>query len=221
MRCAKQRRNMPTQAWAWRPILIYLLKDEIPMSKYVKNLISDHLRKRLDGVQDALVVNVIGLSANANNRIRTELAGKKIHVMVIKNSLAARAFSGTSLEPMFKDLSGTAAVCWGGEDIVSLAKEIARLSGDEKNKPFEARGGVLDGERLSAVQVADVAKWPNRAEQLSILVGQILSPGASLASQLESAGGALASQIEQKAEAKEEETKEAEVKAEGGEPAAG
>jgi large subunit ribosomal protein L10 len=175
------------------------------MSKYVKNLIAEHLRQRLTGVNDALLVNVIGLSANNTHRIRTELAGKNIRVMVIKNSLAARAFNGTSLSPMFENLSGTAALCWGGEDIVSLAKEIVRLAGDEKNKPFEPRGGVLDGERLNAAQVAEVAKWPSRTEQLSILVGQILSPGATLTGQLESAGGALASQIGQKAEGKEDE----------------
>ena len=44
-----------------------------------------------------------------------------------------------------------------------------------------------------------VSKWPSRTEQLSILAGQILSPGANLASQLTSVGGALASQIKQHA----------------------
>ena len=158
------------------------------MSKYVKNLITENLRERLKNVNDALLVNMVGLSANANNRLRGELAGKNVNVIVVKNSLAGRATSGTPLEPMFHDLTGTSAICWGGEDIVSLAKEIARLAKDEKNKPFEARGGVMDGERISADQVAQVATWPNRLEQLSMLMGQILSPGANLASQLESAG---------------------------------
>ena len=57
----------------------------------------------------------------------------------------------------------------------------------------------MDGEQLTAPQVEQVSKWPSRTEQLSILLGQILSPGAMLASQLNSVGGALASQIEQKA----------------------
>jgi len=174
------------------------------MSKYVKNLISDHLRERLKNVDDALLVNMIGLNANANNRIRAELSEKNIHVMVVKNSMAARALAGTSLVSMFEDLTGTAALCWGGEDIVSLAKEVARIAGEEKNKPFEARGGVLDGERLTAVEVAEVARWPSRTEQLSLLLGQILAPATNLVGQLTSVGGALASQIEQKAEAKDE-----------------
>ncbi|MGD0382341.1 MAG: 50S ribosomal protein L10 [Thermoguttaceae bacterium] len=170
------------------------------MSKYVKNLITENLRGRLKNVNDALLVNMVGLSANANNRLRGELAGKNVHVIVVKNSLAARATAGTPLEPMFQGLTGTSAICWGSEDIVSLAKEISRLAKDEKNKPFEARCGAMEGERITADQVAQVAKWPSRLEQLSILSGQILSPGANLVSQLESIGGALASQIEQKSE---------------------
>jgi large subunit ribosomal protein L10 len=179
------------------------------MSKYVKGLIADNLRERLKNVHDALLVNTIGLSANTNTRLRAELRHKNIQVLVVKNSLAARATEGTPLAPLFADLSGTAAICWGGEDIVSLAKEITKLAKDDKYKPFETRGGVMDGDRLDAPQVERVSKWPSRTEQLSILVGQILSPGANLASQLNSVGGALASQIEQKAGEEGEETSEA------------
>jgi large subunit ribosomal protein L10 len=181
------------------------------MSKYVKNLIADDLRQRLQNVHDALLVNMVGLNANANTRLRKELRGKNIHVLVIKNSMAARATEGTSLAPLFQDLGGTAALCWGAEDIVSLAKEITKLARDDKNAPFATRAGVMDGERLDAAQVEQVSKWPNRTEQLSILLGQILSPGAMLSSQLISVGGALASQIEQKAEAAEEGEKPAEA----------
>jgi large subunit ribosomal protein L10 len=175
------------------------------MSKYVKNLITEHLRQQLGGVQDALLVNVIGLNANTNYRLRTELGRKNIRLEVVKNSLAARATAGTALAPMFEGLTGTAAICWGAEDIVSLAKEITRLAKDEQFKAFVPRGGVVDGQRISDREVADVAKWPSRAEQLSLLLGQILSPGANLVSQLGSVGGALASQIEQRGEGTEEE----------------
>ncbi|MDH3717345.1 MAG: 50S ribosomal protein L10, partial [Planctomycetota bacterium] len=65
---------------------------------------------------------------------------------------------------------------------------------------FVPRGGVMDGASLTSEEVVQVSKWPSREEQLSILVGQILSPGATLAAQLIGPGGALASQIKQKAE---------------------
>lgn len=173
------------------------------MSKYVKSLIAEHLRQRLQNVHDALLVNMVGLDANANTRLRAELRSKNIEVLVVKNSLAARATEGTPLAPLFAGLSGTAAVCWGGEDIVSVAKEITKLVKADKYRPFAARGGVVDGECLDAPQVEQVSKWPSRTEQLSILVGQILAPGAILVGQLGSVGGALASQIEEKAKGEE------------------
>ena len=170
------------------------------MSKYIKNLVTDHLRKRLNNIDDALLVNVVGLDANANNRLRTELEEKNIHLLVVKNSLAARATAGTPLELMFAGLTGSAAVCWGGEDIVGLAKEISRLAKDDQYAPLAARGGVMDGEELTAAQVAEGSTWSNRQEQLSLLVGQILGPGATLAAQLSGPGGTLAGQIAGQAE---------------------
>lgn len=175
------------------------------MSKYVKNLISDHLRNQLQGVGDALLVDMIGLDSGNTSRLRKQLREKNIHVVVVKNSLAARAVVGTPLAPMFDGLTGTSAICWGSDDIISLAKEIMSVAKDEKFAPFSARGGVMDGERLTAAQVEEVSKWPNRQEQLSLLVGQILGPGATLAAQLLGPGGALASQIAQKGEGDEEE----------------
>jgi large subunit ribosomal protein L10 len=94
---------------------------------------------------------------------------------------------------------------WGGEDLISLAKEVVQLDKAADYDRFEARGGVMDGEHLTADRVKEVSKWPSRQEQLSILVGQILSPGANLSSQLLGPGGMLASQIEQKSEGESEE----------------
>lgn len=179
------------------------------MSKYVKDLMTDHLRQKLEGVEEALLVNMIGLDANTNTRLRTELASKDINVMVVKNSLARRAMAGTSLAPMFQGVDGTAAVCWGAEDIVALAKEVIRLSKAGEYEAFAPRGGVLDGEALTAEEVEAVSKWPSREEQLSILMGQVLSPGATLCGQLLAGGAKLASQIEQLAEKEEAEAEAA------------
>lgn len=172
------------------------------MSKYVKNLIADHLRDRWKGVDEALLVSVAGLDANNNYQLRKELRGKNINLVVVKNSMARRATEGTALAAGFEGLEGTTAVMWGG-DIVSLAKEIIRLGKEKHYSALESRGGVMGGTRISATEVEQVSKWPSRIEQLSILVGQILGPGALLASQLGSAGGALASQIKQHGEREE------------------
>ena len=170
------------------------------MSKYVKELISRDISHRLEGVEDALLVNVIGIDANQTVVLRRELRSKDIKLMVVKNSMARHATEGTPLAPAFEGVEGTLALVWGGEDFISLVKEVSQLDKSKDYERFEARGGVMDGEHLTADRVREISKWPNRVEQLSILSGQILSPGAKLASQLIGPGGALASQIEKKSE---------------------
>jgi len=93
---------------------------------------------------------------------------------------------------------------WGGEDIIALAKEIVKIAGEKEFEKFTPKGGVMDGQALAAEEVRAVSKWPSRQEQLALLVGQMLSPGATLAAQLTGVGGALVSQIEQHAEKLEE-----------------
>jgi len=166
------------------------------MSKFLKNLIASELSGRLNGVDDALLVNVIGMDANSSAALRRELRGKGIEMMVIKNSMARRATQGTSLEPAFNPIAGPLALVWGADDFISLTKEIVRLDKEPAYKKFEPRGGVMDGEQLTADRVKEISKWPNRDEMLSILLGQILSPGGEIASLLNAPGGALASQIE-------------------------
>lgn len=174
------------------------------MSKMVKGLITKELESRLDSVEDALLVDVIGLDANQSVNLRKELREKSIGLLVVKKSLARRAKEGTPLATALGDMEGSLAVCWGSEDFVSLAKEITRLHDDRDNYPaFETRGGVMDGEQLTPERVKEISKWPSRAEQLSLLVGQILGPGSQLAAAIKGPGAKLASQIKQKSEGEE------------------
>ena len=174
------------------------------MSKYVKQLLTDHLRQEWADLESALLVTVNGMTANANVRLRRELRDQDIRLLVIKNSLARRASVDSPLALALDGVKTPSAVVWGGEDIVSLAKEVVRLSKVDEYAPFSPTGGVMEGERLSMDQVLEISKWPSRKEQLSILVSQILSPGANLSSQLLAPGSALASQIEQKADSEEQ-----------------
>ena len=175
------------------------------MSKYVKNLITGDIHSRLEGVSDAVLVNVIGMDSGSTYQIRKNLREKNIHMLVVKRSMASRATEGTSLRPMFDNREGSMAIVWGSEDFVSLAKEIAAIDKSKTFEKFEIKGGVMDGDALSPEQVLAISKWPSRLEQISILVGQLLSAGSTLSAQLLSPGSKLASQIEKMSESEKEE----------------
>ena len=70
--------------------------------------------------------------------------------MVVKNSLAARATDGTPLAPLFEGSTGTAGdlLGWRGHRH-AWPRKSPGWPRTSKFKPFEARGGVMDGERLT------------------------------------------------------------------------
>lgn len=173
------------------------------MSKVLKNLIAEEVKQRLTGVNDALLVNVIGLDSTNTFNLRKELRSKNINLLVVKSSLAKRATTGTPISRAFDDTEGSLAVVWGAEDFVALAKELVDLHKKPEYEKCTPKGGVMDGERLSPEKVTEVSKWPNRAGQISIVLGQILSPGSKLLSQINAPGGKLMSQVKQKSEGEE------------------
>lgn len=173
------------------------------MSKQIKDLIAGEVRKRLEGVNDALLVDVIGLDSANTFNLRRELRTKNISLLVVKGSLARRATEGTPLARAFENTEGSLAVVWGAEDFVSLAKELVALHKKPEYEKFTAKGGVMEGEKLTAEKVTEISKWPNRAGQISIVLGQILSPGSKLLSQITAPGGKLLSQIKKKSEGEE------------------
>jgi len=167
------------------------------MSKYLKQLISNEIASRLEGVDECVLADVIGIEVNDSVLMRRQLAEKNIELMVVKNSLARRATEGTALATAFEGMDGSLAICWGGDDFITLIKEVAKLDRDsDQFEAFKARGGVMDGEQLTLEAVKEISSWPTRQEQLSILIGQILGVGSQISSQLLAPGGLLSSQLE-------------------------
>ena len=134
------------------------------MSKFVKNIITEELKKRLDGVENALLVNVVGMQVNDVNKLRALLAEKEIRILVVKNSLAARATAGTSLkEKQFAKFSLLGGVMDGEAFAADQAVEISKWPTREEQI------AILLG------QITGVAAG---------LSSQLLSGGANLASQI-------------------------------------
>ena len=76
------------------------------MSKLVKDLMTNEVASRLQGVDDCLVANLIGLDANSTVALRKRLREKDIRIMVVKNSLARRATEDSPLAAAFEGLGG-------------------------------------------------------------------------------------------------------------------
>ena len=182
-----------------------------PMSKRIKELLVADLQQRIGDESEMLVVDSSRLDAISDNRFRLALREKDIRILTVKNSMALRALHSTevtALDPILEQ--GPSSLVFGGEDIVSLSKEIAGWAKEFGGDLLEIKGGMLEGTTLSSSDVDELSKSPSREELIGQIAGLLLSPGASIAGSLLGPGGLVAGSLEAMADgAESEETEDA------------
>ena len=171
------------------------------MSKPVKDRITKEYRARYGDMASGCLVNVIGLDAISTHRLRSELRQKSIRLQVIKNSIARRAFSDTSLAPLVNALEGPCALVTGGQSMIDVAKTLVDL---RKTYPkLELKVGILDGD-TDLIDVENLAKMKSRTEMLGEVAMLIVSPARRLAGCLAGPGGRIAGCLKAMADKEEE-----------------
>ena len=169
------------------------------MSKYVKDLQMQSLKRMFGGVQDLILANVIGLDSKTSYELRVALRQKGINLQVVPNNLARKVFKETGLGDMEGMLSGSSAVIWGGTGIVELAREISNFA--KKIEKLELKGVAMGGQTMAgADQVKMVSNLPSRQELLGQIVGQIMAPVSAIINLANGPGSLLVSQLKTIAE---------------------
>jgi len=198
------------------------------MSKVIKQMEMDDLRRTFTDVRDLAVLRTERLTSQGEYTLRSNMRKKGIRLRVVKNSLCRRVFRDLGLQvPDESDYwQKQTVLAWGAGSIAELLRTIdtelrnpknAGLYRDKDKERVLRKGAIADG---SPVSWEVGVTMPTREELLSQIVGMIIGPGAQLAACLEGPGAQLASQLKQLSEKTEGETPEGE-KPEGGEaPAA-
>ena len=155
------------------------------MSRAVKELVENELKKRYSSLESALVVSVHGLTGTAINELRGVLGKKQIEVHVIKNRAAKRVLTGTLLEPLGKALTGPCAFVSGGPGITDTAKELLRLVKDYP--ALELKFGLVDGE-TEVLSIEEISKRLTKAEAQGQIVMLAISPARKIAGCLNTGG---------------------------------
>lgn len=164
----------------------------------VKALSVKELVNNWQGMQAFVVVCPIGLDAIESNRFREALVSKDIRMIVVKNSLARLALAELDLAPGAELLDAPSAICFGGESIVDLARELVDWS--KKADALKLRGAFVEGQVFDADQTRVLAAGPNRSELMAKISSLITSPGGQLSSAIRSVGAGLAGAIKALAE---------------------
>jgi large subunit ribosomal protein L10 len=179
------------------------------MSKLIKQLEMESLRKTFQDVRDLVVLSITGLNSQTDHGLRAALRAKNIRLKVVKNSLTRRVFGELGLKvgddsPYWL---GPTALAWGGPgSIAELSRELDGELRQPKNAPLykdkvTIKGAIADG---VPIPFERARLMPTRPEAIARVVTLALSPAARLVGQIRGPASRVAGQIKSKGEGKEE-----------------
>jgi len=167
------------------------------MSKPVKNLITKSYEQQFANLSGAVLVDIRGVNATDNNRLRSGLAEKQIKVTVVKNSLAKRAFGAGELAPLGELMQGPSAMVYPTDEeasVVSVARELLTWAKEVENLEF--KGALMEGITFGPDEIEALSKYPTKEEAQAQVVQLLLSPAQNLVGQIVGPGRKVASLVD-------------------------
>ncbi|MBI4501880.1 MAG: 50S ribosomal protein L10 [Gemmatimonadetes bacterium] len=134
------------------------------------------LKDRLTRSPAIYVTDFTGLTVKRMTDLRRKLRGVGVGYVVVKNTLAARAFAEVKISGMDDVLAGATGLVFAGSDPVGAAKVLADFHKEFQQPTVKA--GLLEGRRITADEVKRLATLPSRAVLLAQLGGAFQAPMA-------------------------------------------
>jgi large subunit ribosomal protein L10 len=171
------------------------------MNKEQKTAVVEEVAAQIKESEAVFAVNYRGISVPQAAALRDRLTEAGARFRVVKNTLTLLAADKAGVEPLKGVLEGPTAFTFvTGEDgdVALAAKALAQFKREHNLLDF--KGGVMNGEPLTAEQIADIARLPARDQLHGQLVGMIAAPITGLVRTLNALIAGLAIQLKQIAE---------------------
>ena len=122
----------------------------------------------------AVLVDYRGVTVPQVTELRRQIRAAGATYRVVKNTLAKRAASGTSLEQVAAQFEGTTAVVYTGKDPVAMAKAIATFV--KATPTMKVKAAVVQGRAVTPEAVGDLATLPGKPELYAKLLFVLQAP---------------------------------------------
>jgi large subunit ribosomal protein L10 len=135
------------------------------------------LATRLRRSSTVYVTDFTGLDVAKITQLRRRLRQAGTEFVVVKNTLARRAFGDALVPGLEPHLAGPTGLVLAGADPVAAAKVLADFAREFEKPAIKA--GLVDGKAVTPEQVKRLASLPSRAELLAQVGGTLQAPLAS------------------------------------------
>ena len=126
-----------------------------------------------------LIADYRGISVAEARELRNEMRQAGAHFEVTKNTLMLRAAEEAGAGELKEYLTGPSAIAFCEEDAVNPAKVLVKFA--KELKPFEIKGGLLEGKLVDVDKIKFLASLPPREVLIAQLLGTMQGPIRGLA----------------------------------------
>ncbi len=158
------------------------------------------IKDRLSSSGGVILADYRGLSVKDMRALRTSLHETGSEATVYKNSLAQIAIRELELPNMDEYLAGPTVFVFTPEDPVATAKALLAFA--KENKAFAFKGGLIEGNVVTADAVRAIAVLPSREELIAKLMGTMLNPIRGFMAMANAPAGAFARAVKAVADQK-------------------
>jgi large subunit ribosomal protein L10 len=164
------------------------------MNRDQKTAVVDEIAGQIGESEAIFAVDYRGITVTQVAELRGNLREVDARFRVVKNSLSERAADKAGAENLKPMLIGPTALALVKGDAAAAAKALNDAA--RKFNLLEFKGGILNGEVLSADDVRSIARLPSREALYAQLVGTVAAPLTGLARGLNALIGGLAIQLQ-------------------------
>jgi large subunit ribosomal protein L10 len=168
------------------------------MNRDQKAVVVEEVATQIQESEAVFAVDYRGISVPQAAELRVKLNDAGARFRVVKNTLTELAADKAGADPLKEVLDGPTAftfVAADGGDVALAAKALAQFR--RETELLEFKGGVMNGEALSAEQIGEIARLPAKDVLYGQLVGMIASPITGLVRTLNALIAGLAIQLKQ------------------------
>jgi large subunit ribosomal protein L10 len=168
------------------------------MNRDQKAAVVEEVSTQIQDAEAVFAVDYRGISVTQAAELRARLNDAGARFRVVKNTLTQLAADQAGADPLKDVLDGPTAftfVAADGGDVALAAKALADFR--RQTDLLEFKGGVMNGEALSADQIGALSRLPAREILHGQLVGMIASPITGLVRGLNALISGLAIQLKQ------------------------
>ena len=165
------------------------------MNRDQKAAVVDEIAGQIEAASAIFAVDYRGISVSQIAELRAKLAESDTRFRIVKNSLSERAADKAGAEALRPLLEGPTALALVGGDAAMAAKALNDTA-RALNNLIEFKGGLMDGNALSADDVRAIARLPTRDVLNAQLVGTIAAPIVGLVRTLNALIAGLAIQLQ-------------------------